>query len=40
MSLEWKNGKASPIAFKIFFSKNKLKINKFYFEPSASYVIK
>lgn len=32
--------KGESIAFKEFFSKNKLKINKFYFEPSASYVIK
>ena len=32
--------KGEFIAFKEFFSKNKLKINKFYFEPSASYVIK
>ena len=31
--------KGESIAFKEFF-KNKLKINKFYFEPSASYVIK
>ena len=32
--------KGESIAFKEFFSNKKLKINKFYFEPSASYVIK
>tara|TARA_Y100000816_G_C26088760_1_gene574984 strand:+ start:585 stop:1337 length:753 start_codon:yes stop_codon:yes gene_type:complete len=32
--------KGETVAFKEFFKNKKLKINKFYFEPSASYIIK
>lgn len=32
--------RGETIAFKEFFKNKKLKINKFYFEPSASYIIK